>query len=217
MCKLKKRKPIICYIHIPKCFGTSVIEYLDKFSPFYVHHYENSKINHQDIINVSNGIDWISGHCTVGTFMNFTCWSDRITHFYSSIRNPHDRVISEINYNYKNFANKIATTNSKKYKELLLDLLSVNTLSEVSIAAHLAKYSNYYFNLYSKYLFDSIYFEQDYLRLLDKYQYIATEEDTSNLLTSFGYETNPAPLSITNQNDNYAINKEIFNEKKSRI
>jgi hypothetical protein len=94
---------VICFIHIPKTAGTYVKElfringYKTKTS-IEIDFYEKKKLN------LSNDINFISGHLNYFNFKNISRKSKKNFKYFTLIRNPIERIFSIINYTYQNCA-----------------------------------------------------------------------------------------------------------------
>jgi hypothetical protein len=211
--------PLICFVHVPKCFGTSVITFLSQNSRRHIKHIElDSKFTINEFQpDDFSGLDWLSGHCNINIFMDLLKWVPREVKYFATVRNPIDHIASLVNYYFYqlNMGHKFDVNENTNI--IGKELIAINKKSPESVAQHLLSFPDSYFNIQAKTILGQKYIKissnQNLLnQYIAKYSFIANEHNLTDLYDSFGFETKPNNIS-ENVNTEYEIDKKIFETK----
>ena len=212
--------PLICFVHTPKCFGTTVLNTLSSAAKNIRHLEEDERFFLKNFKpDDFNKLDWISGHCSIGIFMDLLKWTSREVKYFATVRNPIDHVASLVNYYYFQLKKGYKFIEQEDKNSVGRELINIDKSPE-SIAKHLINFPHKYFNIQAKYIlgdeYNKICQKNEYIhQYISKYSFIASENNLLDLYDRFGFNIK-MKNEIYNANQSYEIDKKFFESELVR-
>jgi hypothetical protein len=185
---------LIVYVHIPKAAGTTVINFLGQCSHLGLNLHLNDPGLRFSRAQLES-LDWISAHLAADRFKHATMWISRKVEFYSAVRNPTSRIVSQLNYSFEQIKQKdYSSHHSAKQIEIDADVLAVNFSDPESIIELLSKHRYHFLNVQAYHIlgedYESISLEESKERIAC-YKYIAHEKTIHKLYDAFEFYKKP--------------------------
>ena len=209
----------IVFVHVPKTSGTAMYAYLTACSPFGVQQLERFDADPSSV-DISHA-DWVGGHMSPHRFSKYLDRDTRRNSWFSMVRDPHQRMISEVNYSLDIIArgpSEFAGFN-KRGVDVIMHVAETDFTNPFSVVRLLLKISPELSNTLGRYLLFGIpqppgyHPSDDEIRdSLRRYTYIGRQENRDTLITALDFHAPPGDPKRKLNVSAYHFDPQIFDD-----
>jgi hypothetical protein len=207
----------VVFVHVPKTSGTTINAYLHECSPFGIAHLELYAAD-PSRIDIRTA-DWVSAHMAPSHLSMFLERDNRDNRWFSIVRNPLERLISQVNFALDTIARgpdnfALFDQNSIPF---ILDAGSVDFTNPFSVITLLLKRNADLESVMGRHLLFVSSWQADYVPTdrelrdhIGRYAFIAHEETRDQLLAAFGFCEPPENINARFNVSSYHFDPKIF-------
>lgn len=209
----------IVFVHIPKTSGSAINAYLHACSPFGLTHLEDFESD-PSLVDLRTA-DWLSAHMSPQRLAPFLLGSERDDIWFSIVRHPRARLISQINWALEIIARgpNALSNHDRDSLDFIMQVAGTDFTNPFSVTKMLLTCGTLLTNMFARYLLFSPAQDQTHqpdeaeLRAsLSRYAFIAWEGTRNQLIAAFDFHGAPPENKQRVNVSSYHFDRAIFDD-----